>query len=144
MLYKEFTKLPLEEKVSTINEILAKVMASGKSPKRSKTFARDSGLGVCFSEIEKHLRAYNYVFDGTKFVKVEEYEANSVSKKPAKDMISVIMSSCQANQKVVKKSVLMYPSTLAEVDKLCKKYPYFKKADVFNAIICEGIKSFRD
>ena len=144
MLYKEFTELALDHKISTINDILARVMASGKSPKRSKTFAADSGLGVCFSEIERHLRAYNYGFDGTKFIKMEEYETNPVSKKPVKDKRTVIMDSCPLDSKVVKKSLLMYPETFEQFEKLCKEYHFFRKVDVLNAIICEGIRSFND
>ena len=140
--FEDLIKMPVDEQVPKLNDAICQLSSMGIKPKGSRRFAKVSGLGVCFSEIERHLRAYNYGFDGTAFIPLKECKMNPINKKLDKDMRMVIMDSCQANQKVVKKSVLMYPGTWEQIEKLCEKYPYFKKIDVINAIICEGIKNF--
>ena len=129
--FEDLKKLPVEEQVQKLNDAICQLSSMGIKPKGSRRFAKISGLGVCFSEIERHLRAYNYVFDGTAFIPLEECEGKPVSKKQDKDMRMVIMDSCQANQKVVKKSVLMYPGTWEQIEKLCETADWFAMTLLF-------------
>lgn len=139
MKFNELKSLPIDQQVTELNSIMQKVTASGKPAKRSKTFAKDSGLGVCLSAVEKHMRAYNYVLSGNAFILQEESAMREVANKPDKNLTAVIIELHSHHESAAKKSLLIYPTTTAALDQICERYSYLSKTDIVNALLLIGI-----
>ena len=135
-------KYELEEQANKVN----KMMKQTNTPyKNSKRFAKETGLGVIFSVVEKYFIKNGYSFINDEFVKVKpdqtqpkEEPVQTISKN---DFIAnYLMKERNRNKKVTAR---ISDNAEMELQELYEKYPYFNKGDLLYVVIMEGIKNLK-
>ena len=143
MIFEELIKnKTLEEQATEINEMMKQTKAPYKN---SKKFAKETGLGVVFSVVEKYFLRNGYSFINDEFVKVKpdqtqpkEEPVQTISKN---DFIAnYLMKERNRNKKVTAR---ISDNAEMELQELYEKYPYFNKGDLLYVVIMEGIKNLK-
>ena len=131
-------KYELEEQANKVN----KMMKQTNTPyKNSKRFAKETGLGVIFSVVEKYFLRNGYSFINDEFVKLPAKEIEPVKKESVNEMIVSYLINKTGKGKHT--SVLLADQTEKELKEFYDKYPYFNKSDLLNLVILEGVKNLK-
>lgn len=130
--FDELIIQPIEVQVKEINEAVKRARTKNKPLDNSRTFAQDSGLGVVFSKVKLYMKKQGYLFNGIEFVKDNRKD----------NVDEVILQHVKSQTGTLKKtSCQMYDNTSEELEEFFEKYSYFKKSDLLDVIIKEGLKN---
>ena len=131
-LFDELKELPFEEASKTINEAIKKATIGGKNPAGSRTFKKDSELGVVFSVVESYFKNHGYEFNGIEFA-LPKKETQRV------ENLEYDMFDFRKRNRNDHKKMTTEINKQAEeaLEKLVIEYPDFSKKDLINYAIYE-------
>lgn len=136
--FEELKDKKLEEQIEEVN--IAMKQAS-KPFKNSRKFAKETGLNVVFSKIEKYFSKRGYTFNEEKSIFVKQKENNQQEEDPDNLILNYLKN--EEKGTVRKGSFPLYADAQKELQAVYEKYPYFSKTDILYVIIKEGVKSLK-
>lgn len=123
--------------IEKINSAIKKALLINPKLNHSKTFKKDSGLGVTFSEVERFCNQFGFDFVDNQFVKKVDSKVEEV------DYTFYKINKNQYGHPLKKASVQLYDNVLDELNSLYEQFPHLNKSDILNAIIITGLNSFK-
>lgn len=136
--FEELKNRTLEEQIEGVN--MAMKQAS-KPFKNSRTFAKETGLNVVFSKIEKYYSKKGYTFNEEKSIFIKQKGNTQQEENPDTLILNYLKND---NKGTVKKgSFPLYEDAQKELQAVYEKYPYFSKTDILYVIIKEGVKNLK-
>lgn len=136
--FEELKNRTLEEQIEGVN--MAMKQAS-KPFKNSRTFAKETGLNVVFSKIEKYFNKKGYTFNEDKSIFVKQKQNTQQEENPDALILNYLKN--EEKGTVKKGSFPLYEDAQKELQEIYEKYPYFSKTDILYVIIKEGVKSLK-
>lgn len=136
--FEELKNRTLEEQIEEVNMSMKQ---ASKPFKNSRTFAKETGLNVVFSKIDKYFSKRGYAFDEKKNIFIKQKGNTQQEENPDTLILNYLKND---NKGTVRKgSFPLYEDAQKELQEIYEKYPYFSKTDILYVIIKEGVKSLK-